>query len=100
MFVYCVDEAYDSQSRGMAQTVCRRSVTAGAGFDPRSVSVRFAVDKVPVSQVSLTVLLFPPYNIIPPMLIIPPFLTTSFHQCSVVILKLILLLSEGQAGEV
>ena len=40
-----------------------------AVFDPKSVSVRFAVDKVAVSQVSLSVLLVSPVTIIPPILL-------------------------------
>ena len=63
-----------------------------AGFDPRSVSVRFAVEKVAVSQVSLPVLLFSPcqhhsnnaplspVSTIPPVLHSP--LSALFHQCS------------------
>lgn len=38
------------------------------GFDPRSVGVRFAVDKVAISHVSLPVLIFVPVSVIPPML--------------------------------
>jgi hypothetical protein len=37
-------------------------------FDPRSVGVRFMVDKLALGQVFLRVLQFPPIYIIPPML--------------------------------
>jgi hypothetical protein len=54
-------------------------------FDPRSVSVGSVVDKVALAQVSVRVLQF--------------FLSLSFHQYSVLIFIVTLLLSEGQAGD-
>jgi hypothetical protein len=54
-------------------------------FDPRSVSVRFVVDKVALVQVFLQVLRF--------------YVSGSFHQCSVHIFSYTLPLPERQTGE-
>jgi hypothetical protein len=55
------------------------------GFDPRLVRIRSLLDREALEQVFLRALLF--------------FLSVSFHQCSVVIIFLMLPLPEGQTVE-
>ena len=53
----------------MAQAVSRRRFSARKpGFDPRSVHVRFVVDKVALGQVFPRVLRFSPVRFIPSLL--------------------------------
>ena len=74
----------------IAVTWLRRSVASLSPrrlvFDPRSVHVRFVVEKVSVGQVPVPVLLFPPVSTVPPLLHTHP-------------VTYMLLLPEGQTGE-
>ena len=73
-----------SPSHGSRQLLAGHSPHRNA-FEPRPVRLGFVVDKVPLGQVLLRVLLFSPVSIVPPML------HTNIY--------VVILSSEGQASE-
>jgi len=50
----------------MTQIFCRQPPPGSIGFDPMSVPLRFAVNKVSLGPGLILVLLIPPLSIIPP----------------------------------
>lgn len=64
----------------MAQEVSLQPITAGAGFVPRLVRVRFVLDRATVGQDYLIVLLCFLVSIISPMLLTRPYLNTTISR--------------------